>query len=445
MNKFIIRNATLVNKGEVYQADAEVEGEFISRVERSGISNSSAKSIDAAGQWLLPGIIDDQVHFREPGLTHKAEIATESRAALAGGVTSYMEMPNVNPQTITVELLEEKMDIAAQRSAVNYSFFMGTTNHNLDELRRVDPRSTCGVKIFMGSSTGDMLVDDEKMLETIFGEIPMLIATHCECESRVKARSAEWLARYGDDISSEQHAIIRDEQACYLSSSFARDLALKYNSRLHILHITSAIETHLFRNDIPLKQKRITSEVCVHHLHFTADDYPRLGNRIKCNPSIKAAANREELWKALLDDRIDIIATDHAPHTWEEKMQPYPKSPAGLPLVQHSLQMMLEYVKEGRITIQEMVRKMCHAPADCFQVHKRGYLDEGYYADLVLVKPNAPYTVEKGNILYKCGWSPLEGTTFSNSVDKVWVNGALSWNNGFAGPLNAKRLTFDRD
>ncbi len=445
MNHFIIRNATVVNKGEVYQADVEIEGNFISRVERSGISNSAAKSIEAEGQWLLPGVIDDQVHFREPGLTHKAEIATESRAALAGGVTSYMEMPNVNPQTITVELLEEKMDIAAQRSAVNYSFFMGTTNHNLDELRRVDPRNTCGVKIFMGSSTGDMLVDDEKMLETIFGEIPLLIATHCECESRVKSRSAEWIARYGDSITPEQHAIIRDDQACYLSSSFARDLALKYNSRLHILHITSAIETHLFRNDIPLKEKRITSEVCVHHLHFTSADYPRLGNLIKCNPSIKEASNREELWKALLDDRIDIIATDHAPHTWDEKMNLYPKSPAGLPLVQHSLQMMLEYVKEGRISIQEMVRKMCHAPADCFQVHKRGYIDEGYYADLVLVKPNTPYTVDKSNIYFKCGWSPLEGTTFSNSIDKVWVNGTLSWDNGFAGPLNPMRLAFDRN
>jgi dihydroorotase len=445
MNHFIIRNATVVNRGEKFEADVEVEGDYISRVEKSGISNAEVKSIDATGQWLLPGVIDDQVHFREPGLTHKAEIATESRAALAGGVTSYMEMPNVNPQTVTVELLEEKMAIAAERSAVNYSFFMGTTNHNLDELRRVDPLTTCGVKIFMGSSTGDMLVDDEKMLETIFGEIPLLIATHCECESRVKSRIAEWIGRYGDAISPEQHAIIRDDQACYLSSSFARDLALKYSSRLHILHITSALETHLFRNDIPLKQKRITSEVCVHHLHFTANDYPRLGNLIKCNPSIKGPENREELWKALLDDRIDIIATDHAPHTWDEKQNPYPKSPAGLPLVQHSLQMMLEYVKEGRISMQEMVRKMCHAPADCFQVHKRGYLDEGFYADLVLVKPNSPYRVEKGNILYKCGWSPLEGSTFSNSIDKVWVNGTLSWDNGITGQFRPMRLTFDRN
>lgn len=442
--KTIIRNARIINEGRIFQADVLIEDRLIARIEERGISGVDAEEVDASGMLLMPGVIDDQVHFREPGFTHKADIASESRAALAGGTTTYMEMPNVNPQTTTVELLEEKMAIGAARSAVNYSFFMGTTNHNLEQLLRVDPASACGVKIFMGSSTGDMLVDDEKTLETIFSRVPMLIATHCECESRVKSRAAEWLERYGEQIPPDQHPIIRDEQACYLSSSFARDLALQYNTRLHILHITTGIETHLFRNDIPLAEKRITSEVCVHHLHFTSDDYATKGHLIKCNPAIKAGHNREEIWKALLDDRIDIIATDHAPHTWEEKQNPYPKSPAGLPLVQHSLQLMLKYVSEGRLSYEKMVEKMCHAPAVCFQVKGRGYIREGYFADLVLVRPGANYTVSKENLLYKCGWSPLEGTTFNHSIEKVWVNGRLGWDGTLTGNYDPMRLEFNR-
>lgn len=443
-NKTIIRQATVINEGRTFPADVLIEDQLIARIDEQGISGVEAHEIDARGYYLIPGVIDDQVHFREPGYTHKADIFSESRAALAGGTTSFMEMPNVQPQTTTLELLEEKMAIGAARSAVNYSFFMGTTNHNLDELKRVDPASTCGVKIFMGSSTGDMLVDDESMLETIFSQIPMLIATHCECETRVKSRTAQWLDKYGENIPADQHPLIRDEEACYLSSSFARDLALQHNTRLHILHITTEIETHLFRNDIPLHEKRITSEVCVHHLHFTADDYDTKGHLIKCNPAIKASFNRDALWTALLDDRIDIIATDHAPHTWEEKQNPYPRSPSGLPLVQHSLQLMLEYAASGKISYEKVIEKMCHAPADCFQLHKRGYVREGYYADLVLVKPDAEYTVSAENLLYKCAWSPLTGTRFSHQIAKVWVNGTLSWDGGLTGQFQPMRLTFDR-
>lgn len=442
--KKIIRNARVVNEGRTYEADILIEGNLIERIEENGISGFQGEEYDAAGKILMPGVIDDQVHFREPGFTHKADIASESRAALAGGVTSFMEMPNVNPQTVTIERLEEKMAIAAARSSVNYSFFMGTTNHNLDELKRLEPGKSCGVKIFMGSSTGDMLVDDHRILEEIFSQIPMLIATHCEDENRIKQRTAEWIARYGEDIPAAEHPVIRDEEACYLSSSFARELAMKHNTRLHILHITTARECDLFRNDIPLLEKRITSEVCVHHLHFTADDYSRLGHQIKCNPAIKASHNRDAIWNALLDDRIDIIATDHAPHTWDEKSQVYTKSPSGLPLVQHSLLLMLDYVKNGRLSYEKLVEKMCHAPSDCFRLMNRGYIREGYFADLVLVNPGDTNTVSKSNLFYKCGWSPLEGHTFSHNIDKVWVNGTLGWDNGFTGQLNPMRLEFNQ-
>jgi len=444
MNKTIIRNASLINEGEIYQADVQLEGQFIVRIERNGISAGQGREVDAEGCFLIPGVIDDQVHFREPGLTHKAEIYTESRAALAGGVTSYMEMPNVVPKTTTIERLEEKMGIGAARSAVNYSFFMGTTNDNLEELKKVNPKNTCGVKIFMGSSTGDMLVDDENILDKIFAEIPILIATHCENENRVKARMAQWIQQYGENIPPAEHARIRDEEACLLSSSFARDLALKHNTRLHILHITTEEELALFRNDIPLAQKRITSEVCVHHLHFTADDYASLGNLIKCNPAIKDSRHREALWQALLDDRLDIIATDHAPHTLQEKQMPYTQSPSGLPLVQHSLQLMLNYASQGRITYEKVIDKMCHKPAVCFQIDRRGYIREGYFADLVLVKPNSQYVVGNDNLLYKCGWSPLSGMVFNHTIDKVWVNGTLGWDGGLTENYDPMRLAFNR-
>jgi dihydroorotase len=444
MNKTIIRNAILINEGEIYQADVQLEGQFIVRIERNGIAAGQGREVDAEGCFLIPGVIDDQVHFREPGLTHKAEIYTESRAALAGGVTSYMEMPNVVPKTTTIERLEEKMGIGAARSAVNYSFFMGTTNDNLEELKKVNPRNTCGVKIFMGSSTGDMLVDDENILDKIFAEIPILIATHCENENRVKARMAQWIQQYGENIPPAEHARIRDEEACLLSSSFARDLALKHNTRLHILHITTEEELALFRNDIPLAQKRITSEVCVHHLHFTADDYASLGNFIKCNPAIKDSRHREALWQALLDDRLDIIATDHAPHTLQEKQMPYTQSPSGLPLVQHSLQLMLNYASQGRITYEKVIDKMCHKPAVCFQIDRRGYIREGYFADLVLVKPNSQFVVGKENLLYKCGWSPLSSMVFNHTIDKVWVNGTLGWDGGLTENYDPMRLAFNR-
>ncbi|MFM7765312.1 MAG: dihydroorotase [Sphingomonadales bacterium] len=444
MNKSLIRNARVINEGEIYHADVQIEAQFITRVERNGISSGQGKEIDAAGSFLIPGVIDDQVHFREPGLTHKAEIYTESRAALAGGVTSFMEMPNVIPKTTTIERLEEKMEIGAARSAVNYSFFMGTTNDNLEELKKVNPLNTFGVKIFMGSSTGDMLVDDEAVLDKIFSQIPILIATHCENETRVKERLAEWVQKYGEDIPAAEHARIRDEEACLLSSSFARDMAMKHNTRLHILHITTEEELKLFRNDIPLAQKRITSEVCAHHLHFTADDYATLGNFIKCNPAIKDARHKQALWQALLDDRLDIIATDHAPHTLQEKQSPYTQSPSGLPLVQHSLQLMLNYVSQGKISYEKVIDKMCHKPAECFQIDRRGYIREGYYADLVLVKPNTHCKVSDQNILYKCGWSPLNGMEFNHSIEKVWVNGTLGWDGRLTEHYNPMRLAFNR-
>ena len=442
---FTIKNATLINEGKSVIGDLRIENGRIAEISTKGIqAQSNDTVIDATGLWLMPGVIDDQVHFREPGFTHKADIATESLAALAGGVTTYMEMPNVNPQTITIEKLEEKMAIGHHKSHVNYSFFLGATNHNLEELRKINIRNTCGVKIFMGSSTGDMLVDDISVLDAIFSEVPTLIATHCESEVRIRQRMTETKFWYGDDIPAELHPVIRDEKACYLSSSFAIELAKKHNTRLHILHITTTEEAALFQNDIRLKDKKITSEVCVHHLHFTADDYKTLGHLIKCNPAIKDRRHKPELWKALLDDRLDIIATDHAPHTWEEKMNSYSQSPAGLPLVQHSLQLMLEYVHEGAISKEKVVEKMCHAPAICFQVEDRGYLREGYYADLVLVNPNAPYTVSKENILFKCAWSPLEGKTFNSSIEKVFVNGTLSWDKQYTGNRNPQRITFLR-
>jgi len=402
--------------------------------------------IDANGMYLLPGVIDDQVHFREPGLTHKAEIYTESRAALYGGVTSYMEMPNVVPQTTDFEKLESKYQIGAAKSAVNYSFYLGGTNQNLDVLKQVNTENVCGVKIFMGSSTGNMLVDDAPVLEAMFRDVPTLIATHCECETRVKSRLEDAKIKYPKGIPPSEHPIIRDATACYLSSSLAVELARKYHSRLHILHITSEIETHLFRNDIPLKDKRITSEVCVHHLHFSDADYQIYENQIKCNPAIKKQTDQDALWKALLDDRLDVIATDHAPHARNEKFADnYLDCHAGLPLVQHPLLLMLEKVKLGKINIEKVVEKMSHNVAIAYKMVDRGFIREGCYADLVLVNPEAKTEVTKESLKFKCGWSPLENTEFSHAIEKVWVNGTLSLENGEIGEINAKRLLFERD
>jgi dihydroorotase len=443
---YLIKNVTVVNDGQSIITDVLIENQIIQRIDRNISLKSNVIEIDGTGKILMPGVIDDQVHFREPGLTHKADIQSESRAALFGGVTSFMEMPNVIPQTTTIENLEEKMAIAAKNSAVNYSFFLGGTNTNVEELKKINPKTTCGVKIFMGSSTGDMLVDDTHVLNEIFRNVPTLLATHCECETRVKERLEYAKNQFPKGIPAEHHPIIRDEIACYLSSSLAIDLANKYGTRLHILHITSAAETHLFQNNVPLAQKSITSEVCVHHLHFTDADYASLKHQIKCNPAIKSQKDNDALWEALLDDRLDIIATDHAPHTIAEKLDDnYLNCHAGLPLVQHTLLLMLQKVQEGRLTIEKMVEKMCHSPAICFQIHNRGFIREGYFADLVLIDPNGKSPVNKDTILYKCAWSPLEGTTFNHAIDKVWVNGTLSLSNNQELEHNAQRLMFDRN
>lgn len=443
MSKQLIKNAKIVSDLTIFEGDLLVENGKISRIDANITVDGKVEIYDADGRFLIPGVIDDQVHFREPGLTHKANIYTESRAALAGGTTSFMEMPNVNPQTVTNALLEEKYAIGAQSSAVNYSFYLGGTNDNLEEIKRVNPRNVCGVKVFMGSSTGNMLVDQEDALNGLFAHSPILIATHCESEARVKQRYAEALATFGENIPPREHPVIRDAEACYLSSSFAMELAKKHNTRLHILHITSEKETHLFRNDIPLAEKRITAEVCVHHLHFNDADYETLGHLIKCNPAIKTANDQSALWKALLDDRFDVIATDHAPHTWEEKQNLYPNAPSGLPLVQHSLSLIMDYVAKGVLTIEKMVEKMCHNPAILYQIEGRGYLREGYAADMVLLNENH-MAVEKSNLLYKCGWSPLEGHTFKYAPSKVWVNGTLGFDGLLTGQLNPARLLFNR-
>ncbi|MFN0037132.1 MAG: dihydroorotase [Saprospiraceae bacterium] len=442
MSSILIRNARLVNRGQIREADVLVKAGRIARIEPS-ISGSADVEIDAAGRHLLPGIIDDQVHFREPGLTHKANIATESRAAVAGGVTSFMEMPNVNPPSVTQELLEEKYQIAARTSLANFSFYMGTTNDNLGEVLRTDPRRVCGIKVFMGSSTGNMLVDSPSTLERIFAESPMLIATHCEDEATVRDNLARFKAAHGEAMTAEFHPRIRDERACFLSSSLAVDLAKRHGTRLHILHISTRGELALFRNDIPLKDKKITAEVCVHHLHFSADDYAQLGNLIKCNPAIKSTEHRDALFPALLDDRLDVIATDHAPHTWEEKSQPYLQAPAGLPLVQHSLPVMLGFYHAGRISLERMVEKMCHAPAIAFRVEGRGFLDEGCWADMVLVDVEQEWAVHPDNVLYKCGWSPFSGKTFRGKVLSTLVSGHLAWHEGkFREEKMGERLAF---
>jgi dihydroorotase len=446
MQNYLIKNTCIVNEGTQFFGDVFIKNGRIEKIAASINTDGNTIEIDGSNQFLLPGVIDDQVHFREPGLTHKATIYTEAKAAVAGGVTSFMEMPNTNPPVFTQELLENKYSIGKESSLANYSFFMGTSNDNLEEILKTNEKKNevCGVKVFMGSSTGNLLVDNPLILENLFAGTELLIATHCEEERIIKENLANILAQ-NRPLTAADHPIIRDENACFESSFRAVQYAKKYNSRLHILHITTAKELQLFTNMIPLKDKRITAEVCVHHLHFTSNDYTRLGNQIKCNPAIKAPENRTALWEGLLDDRLDIIATDHAPHTWTEKQEDYLHAHAGLPLVQHALSLMLYYVQEGKISIEKVVEKMSHAVADCFQIKERGYIREGYHADLVLVNMQQPNTVNKENILYKCGWSPLEGFRFPATITNCFVNGHLVYGNGvFNESKMGMRLQFDR-
>ncbi len=442
----LITGALVVNEGKILSKDVLIEDAFIRAILPAGSNTRADKIVFAEGMYLLPGVIDDQVHFREPGLTHKGDIYTESRAAVAGGVTSFMEMPNTKPQTITQAELEEKFHRAAQVSLANFSFFMGATNDNLEELLKTNPRNTCGIKVFMGASTGNMLVDNPKTLEGIFSQAPCLVAVHCENEPTIRRNTEDYRSRYGEEIPVRFHPEIRSAEACYLSSKLAVDLARKYGTRLHVLHLSTGRELELFEKGIPLEQKLITAEVCVHHLWFTDEDYAQLGSLIKWNPAIKTGDDRQALWQALLDDRLDVVATDHAPHTWAEKQNPYTTCPSGAPMVQHSLVAMLQMSDQGKISIEKIVEKMCHAPARLFRIHRRGFIREGYYADLVLVNPNSPWIVNPDNILYKCGWSPFQGITFRHSVTHTWVNGHLAWNKGvFDDNQLGMRLMFDID
>lgn len=442
MQKMIFKDAQIINRGQRLAGDVLIAG---GRLERVGgtISAPGAREINAQGRLLLPGLIDDQVHFREPGLTHKGSIASEARAAVAGGVTSYMEMPNTKPPALTQALLAEKYAQAAATSLANYSFFMGAGNDNLEEVLRTDPQSVCGVKIFMGSSTGNLLVDNPQTLEALFSQVPVLIATHCEDEATVRQNEQAYLASYGEDIPFHHHPDIRSVEACLLSSTFAVDLARRHGTRLHVLHLTTAEELALFSNDQPLASKRITAEVCVHHLHFSSDDYARLGSQIKCNPAIKAPRHRAALWAALLDDRLDVIATDHAPHTWAEKQGTYFHAPSGLPLVQHSLHLMLAAVEAGQLTLERLVEKMCHAPAICFRLVDRGFLDEGAWADVVMVDPAARTPVDAAHLHYHCGWSPLAGMELPGRVEATVVSGHLAYYQGqFFAEQKGARLAF---
>ena len=442
----LIKNAKIVNEGSIFNGDILIEGEFITKIDTSISAKSANENIfDAEGKYVIPGMIDDQVHFREPGLTHKANIETESRAAIAGGITSFIEMPNTNPQTTTIEKLNSKFAIAKETSFANYSFMFGGTNDNLEEILKVDPKQVAGLKLFLGSSTGDMLVDNPEVLEKIFSSTNLLISVHCEDEATIRANTEVYKERYGDNIPINLHPIIRSEEACYLSSSQAIKLAEKTGARLHVFHLSTGKETDLFTNKIPLKDKKITAEVCIHHLWFSDKDYDEKGTLIKWNPAVKTEKDRAQLLKALLDDRIDVIATDHAPHTIEEKSNVYTKAPSGGPLVQHALPALLEMHHRGQISIEKIVEKTAHNPAILFEVEKRGYIKEGYYADLVIVDLNNPWTVNKDNILYKCGWSPFEGTTFKSRISHTFVNGGLAYKNfKFYDTKYAKQLTFDR-
>ena len=440
---YLLKNGFLINEGSKKQADLLIKDGRIEKIGKN-LSDSSAKVIDLNGSFVLPGCIDDQVHFREPGLTHKGTIYTESRAAVAGGITSFMEMPNTFPNATTQKLLQDKYDVANENSLANYSFFMGATNDNLDEVLKTNPNTVCGIKVFMGSSTGNMLVDNAQTLEGLFSNVSMLIATHCEDEATIKKNLQKAVDTYGDAIPAEMHPVIRNEEACYLSSSLAVNLAKKHGARLHVLHISTAKETMLFENNLPLIEKKITAEACVHHLWFSDEDYIKHGTKIKWNPAVKSSQDREGIWKALLDNRIDVVATDHAPHTIEEKSKSYMQAPSGGPLVQHALLSMFEHVKNGRISVERVVEKMAHNPAVLFRIKDRGFIREGYFADLVVVKPTKSEVVAPDNILYKCGWSPFEGTQFSNTVDRTFVNGRLVYeDNQLLEPGSGKRLEFD--
>ncbi|HZH70049.1 MAG TPA: dihydroorotase [Flavobacteriaceae bacterium] len=446
MHTILIKNANIVNEGIIQNGDVLIKEDRIVEIAESiSAKSSTTKIIDAEGKYLLPGVIDDQVHFREPGLTHKADIASESKAAVAGGITTFIEMPNTVPNATTLELLEEKFDIAKNNSWANYSFMFGGTNDNLEEILKVDPKKVAALKLFLGSSTGNMLVDDPKVLEEIFSKTNLLIAVHCEDESTIRNNMAKAVETFGEAIPIEQHPFIRSEEACYLSSSNAVKLAKKTGARLHVFHLSTAKETTLFDNSLPLHKKKITAEVCVHHLWFSNIDYKTKGTLIKWNPAVKTEKDREGLWKALLDDRIDVIATDHAPHTLEEKQNNYAQAPSGGPLVQHALVAMLENYHKEKISLEKIVEKMCHNPAILFQIKDRGYIKEGYKADLVLVDLHAPWTVRKDNILYKCGWSPFEGFTFRSRISHTFVNGKIAYDNfKFSKASAAERLEFNR-
>lgn len=446
MKRILIKNAKIVNEGVIFEGDVLIENDLIVEVADSiSLKTSDCIVIDAEGNYLMPGAIDDQVHFREPGLTHKGDIESESRAAIAGGITSFIEQPNTVPNAVTQEILEDKYQIAAVKSFANYSFMMGATNDNLEEVLRTNPRNVAGVKIFLGSSTGNMLVDNEATLEKIFSSTPMLIAVHCEDETTIQNNLALYKEQYGDDVPVTAHHLIRSAEACYISSSKAVALAKKTGARLHIFHLSTAKEMELFTNKIPLEDKKITAEVCVHHLWFTDEDYKTKGNFIKWNPAVKTADDRKELWKALNDGRIDVIATDHAPHTKEEKNQSYLKAPSGGPLVQHAVVAMFEAHHQGKITVEKIVEKMCHNPAKIFKIEKRGFVKEGYFADLVIVNPSLPWSVNQDNILAKCGWSPFEGYAFKSRITHTFVNGELVYHNFKVKDIRAgKRLLFDR-
>lgn len=446
MSTTLIRNAKIVNEGVIFEGDVLIEGKMIVEIaSQISAKSSSTKIIDAEGNYLIPGIIDDQVHFREPGLTHKGTIFTESRAAVAGGITSFIEQPNTVPNAVTQELLEDKYNIAAEKSFTNYSFMMGGTNDNLEEILKTNPKNVAGIKLFLGSSTGNMLVDNEEVLEKIFSSTQMLIAVHCEDEATIRTNLAKFEEQYGDDIPVSAHPLIRSAEACYISSSKAIELAKKTGARLHVFHVSTAKELELFSNKMPLEEKKITAEVCVHHLWFSDQDYASKGNFIKWNPAVKTEADRDALWVALLDDRIDVIATDHAPHTLEEKNNKYTKAPSGGPLVQHAVVAMFESYHKGKISIEKIIEKMAHNPAKLFKIEKRGFIKVGYYADLVLINTGLPWTVKKDNILYKCGWSPFEGTTFKSRITHTFVNGQLVYSNSKVKDIHAgDRLTFDR-
>jgi len=446
MSSILIKNATLVNEGLTFKGDVLIIGELISAIRPSGqIVAENSQIIDARGLLLIPGVIDDQVHFREPGLTYKGDIFSESRSAVAGGITSFMDMPNTIPQTVTTELLDEKFRLGSEKSLANYSFYIGATNSNLDEVMKADPSQVCGIKLFMGSSTGNMLVDNEESLKNLFSEATMPVACHCEAEPVIKRNSEIYRGKYGEDVPVKMHPMIRSREACFLSSSYAVTLAREYDTRLHILHLSTADEMKLFSNELPLSQKRITGEVCVHHLWFDESSYDEKGSLVKWNPAIKTRFDREALLNSAINDVIDIVATDHAPHTLEEKNNSYFKSPSGGPLVQHSLVAMLELWHRKMIPIEKIVEKMCHNPAILFNIKERGFLREGYKADLCLVDPDNPWTVSKENILYKCGWSPFEGTTFRSRVVKTILNGNIVYDNGSIDDnYRGQRLQFER-